>query len=430
LLSGFHVVQSPQISGQLLAAGAIADNDIWAVGFSDQVLAPPVVDSTLAEHFDGKSWSIVSTPPTPSGGVNPPNAQLRGVAGAAGNDVWAVGFKTGPDNPDFGEQLIEHWNGTSWSIDTTGPMMEGGGLDAVTVVSSKNAWAVGSEFEHWNGTSWSIVSNPVISGGASAISADSANDIWAVQGETILHFDGTNWTLVTSHPNVNATSVTALSPTNVWVAGTVSVFFNHRQHSQAAIEHWDGTSWSIVPSPPPTKSPGLDSFLDGIAAVSANDISAVGSFDTNPGLATLTEHWDGASWKIIGSPNPGTATDGLLGVTALSDGTATAVGFQRDQGFDATPLIMQNSASAPKTATTMSAPVNAASVLPAGIIGPAQMRTTPAPPDATPVDQFFTTARKAKEALSLIGRGLAAHPTATDDGLDGLLDDIWLQDRP
>jgi uncharacterized protein (TIGR03118 family) len=111
-----HVASSPQIDGQLLATAAIADNDIWAVGFSDQVTAPPVVDSTLAEHWNGTSWSIVSTPPTPSGGVNPPNAQFLGVAAAASNDVWAVGFKTGPDNPDFGEQLIEHWNGTSWPV--------------------------------------------------------------------------------------------------------------------------------------------------------------------------------------------------------------------------------------------------------------------------------------------------------------------------
>jgi hypothetical protein len=25
----------------------------------------------------------------------------------------------------------------------------------------------------------------------------------------------------------------------------------------------------------------------------------------NRGQATLTEHWDGTSWKIINSPNPG-----------------------------------------------------------------------------------------------------------------------------
>jgi hypothetical protein len=157
-----------------------------------------------------------------------------------------------------------------------------------------------------------------------------------------LHFDGTNWTLVASHPDIEARSVTALSPTNVWVVGAVFVFFNHETHRRAAIEHWDGTGWSIVSSPDPTKSPGLDSSLDGIAAISANDIWAVGSVITSNGqMATLTEHWDGTRWKIIGSPNPGNFSDALFGATALSDGTAAAVGFQQDNGFDKIPLILQ-----------------------------------------------------------------------------------------
>jgi hypothetical protein len=350
-LAGFHVVHSPQIDGQLLATAAIADNDIWAVGFSDQVPAPPVVDSTLAEHFNGTNWSIIPTPNVSSQG-----SEFFGVAGAVSNDVWAVGFRFGTQNPDFGVQLIEHWDGTSWSVDTTGPTIEGDSLQGVTVVSSNNFWAVGGAggnalVEHWDGTSWSIVSNNVIAsaGALSAVSADSANDVWAVGesgtgGPPILHFDGTNWSLslVPSHPDIEATSVTALSPTNVWAVGSVGVFFNHRTHRRAAIEHWDGTSWSIVSSPDPTKSPGLDSSLDGIASISANDIWVVGSVITSRGqMATLTEHWDGTSWKIIGSSNPGNFSDALFGATALSDGTAAAVGFQQDQGLDKMPLILQ-----------------------------------------------------------------------------------------
>jgi hypothetical protein len=158
-----------------------------------------------------------------------------------------------------------------------------------------------------------------------------------------LHFDGTNWTLVPMVSTISAASLTALSPTNVWAVGTVGVFFNHKTHRKAAIEHWDGTSWTIVPSPDATKSPGLDSFLRGIAAISANDIWAVGGANTSGGgSATLTEHWDGTSWKIINSPNPGNFFNGLFGVTALGDGTVVAVGFQEDQGFDAIPLILQN----------------------------------------------------------------------------------------
>ena len=81
-----------------------------------------------------------------------PGGQFFGVAAAASNDVWAVGFKIGPDNPDFGLQLIEHWNGTSWSVDTTGPTIEGDSLSGVTVVSSNNVWAVGRRAA---GTPWS-----------------------------------------------------------------------------------------------------------------------------------------------------------------------------------------------------------------------------------------------------------------------------------
>jgi hypothetical protein len=88
----------------------------------------------------------------------------------------------------------------------------------------------------------------------------------------------------------------------------------------------------------------LDSSLSGIAAISANDIVAVGAFNkSSGGAATLIEHWDGTSWTIISSPNPGAASNSLFGVTALSDGTVVAVGTQTNQGTDETPLILQKS---------------------------------------------------------------------------------------
>jgi uncharacterized protein (TIGR03118 family) len=344
-----NAVSSPQIAGQLLATAAISANDIWAVGFSDQVTAPPVVDTTLAEHFDGKSWSIVPTPSSFHG-------QLQGVAGAASDDVWAVGVNL--SSSSSGGPLVEHWDGTSWSV-VSNPVFTGVGVAAISAHARNDVWIVGNNggnagVEHWDGTSWSTVSSPAFTGvSLNAVSADASNDVWAVgdastifgapfSGPAVLHFDGTSWNLIIPNTPPDFTAVTALSPTNVWAVGTVQVLFDHKAHHQAAIEHWDGTSWSVVPSPSPTKSPGLDSTLDGIAAISANDIWAVGSVITSTGqMATLTEHWDGASWKIVGSPNPGNFSDGLSGVTALSDGTVVAVGFQQDKGFDKDTLILQ-----------------------------------------------------------------------------------------
>jgi hypothetical protein len=352
--TNFSVVPSPSVNGAtLVATAAIADNDIWAVGRGGGN-GP----GTLAEHFDGRSWSVVPTPPLPSGGINGPGGQFFGVAAAASKDVWAVGFKIGPDNPDFGEQLIEHWDGKAWS-EVTSPLVEGDSLRAVAAISANDVWAVGDRseqgsenalIEHWDGTAWSIVPDSSISGVGAvtntllSVSADASNDVWAVGTETLLHFNGTTWSEVPS-PLLHANSVTALSPTNAWAVGTVSVFANHRQHTKPAIEHWDGTTWSIVSSPNPNPAPTKDTALYGIAAISANDIWAVGAgnFSTTSGTATLIEHWDGTSWTIISSPDPGTASNALFAVTALSDGTVVAVGNQEDSNTGViTPLIVQN----------------------------------------------------------------------------------------
>jgi hypothetical protein len=352
--AGLHFVSSPQIAGQLQATAAIAHNDIWAVGFSDQVSAPPVVDSTLAEHWDGTSWSIVPTDSSFHG-------QLQAVAGAASNDVWAVGVNL--SSSSSGGPLVEHWDGMSWSV-VSDPAFTGG-VAAISADATNDVWIVGingntasAAVEHWDGMTWTSLTSPAFTGVTSlnAVSADASHDVWAVgtastifgapfSGPAVLHFDGTGWSLINPNTPVplDCASVTALSPTDVWAVGTVGAFCNHKTHRKAAIEHWDGTSWSIVSSPDPTKSPCLDSSLRGIAAISASDIWAVGfNAASFGGLDTLAEHWNGTSWKIISSANPGNFMNGLFGASTSSDGTVVAVGFQEDQGFDAIPLIEEN----------------------------------------------------------------------------------------
>src|ERR1700719_3311780 len=61
---GLHVVPSPFINNSVLSGAAIiADNDFWAVG---DIAGSS--EATLAEHFDGTGWSVVSTPAV-SGGM-------------------------------------------------------------------------------------------------------------------------------------------------------------------------------------------------------------------------------------------------------------------------------------------------------------------------------------------------------------------------
>ncbi len=327
---GLQIVPSPVINNSTLSAAAIiADNDIWAVG--DIGGGSASAEVTLAEHFGGAGWTVVPTRAVAGG-------MFSSVAGVAGNNVWAVGSQAAGSSVTG---LIEHWDGASWTV-VAGPKLgKGSFLTGVAAISLTDAWAVGSKpapsgstfifdplVAHWDGTSWSLVTSPSFVNGLllKAISADAANDVWVVGGTTVLHFDGANWSRIPSPSKVSLNTVTVLSPGNVWGAGVGPGLYFPR----ATIEHWDGTTWSVVSSPNPTTRG--NSFLEGIAAATANDVWAVGG---GTGAGPVTEHWDGQSWAILATPS---GVGGLNGVAAHSDGTVVAVGV----GTNNSAVILHN----------------------------------------------------------------------------------------
>ena len=339
LLSGvtsLHFVTSPNVpNAGLNATSAVPNNpdDVWAVGSflnsSTNLLTP------LAEHFNGTSWSVVPTATLPPGTAG----ELKSVVAVASNNVWAVGDNAGP--------LIEHWDGTSWSIVPTPSVAAAGTLNAVTATSATDVWAVGQAgghnlIEHFDGTSWSVVPSPIPRNShLSGVSGTSSTDVWAVGSAgrstsdqvQILHWNGQVWSAVPApSPGLEPflTSVVALAPNNAWAVGEATLPVNSSESTgQTLIEHWDGTSWSVVPSPNAGGgSPSAANELFSVAAVSANNIWAVGEF-LDPNLnnyQTLTEHWDGTSWSVIPSPNATAGRNYLAGVTALSTGGVVAVG--------------------------------------------------------------------------------------------------------
>jgi hypothetical protein len=126
-------------------------------------------------------------------------------------------------------------------------------------------------------------------------------------------------------------AVTALSPANVWAVGTGPGVptGGFSAHPTAVVEHWDGTSWTVVPSPNP--NPQGNSLLTAVAAVSGNDVWAVGRQLLGP----FTEHWDGTSWSIVATPS---GVSFLAGMAASSAGTVLAVG----QGTNGSGIILSN----------------------------------------------------------------------------------------
>jgi len=264
---GWSIVPSPNATdyqNQLNAVAAVSASDVWAVGESAPLRGPFV---TLVEHWDGSSWTIVPSP-NPSSG----EGELYGVAAVSATDVWAVG-----DVGGFG---------------------------------------TGTLIEHWDGSQWQLISSPSVKGTFFGIAAHSATDIWAVgsqmNGDPLTeHWDGSAWHVVPAPrvPNYINTldGVTVLSPTDAWAVGNYTI--NRRPiEPKTLIEHWDGQQWSIVPSP----NVGTHgNALFAIAALSAQDVWTVGIHNVN----SLNEHWDGSKWSVI-SPSLNGAASGVAAITS------------------------------------------------------------------------------------------------------------------
>jgi hypothetical protein len=128
---------------------------------------------------------------------------------------------------------------------------------------------------------------------------------------------------------VSLNSIVAISANDIWAAGDSQI---GNGNYQTLIEHWDGTQWNIIASPN-VGSSSFSNYLYGIAAVSSNNVYAVGMYMTDPGYTrqTLIEHWNGMQWSVIASPNVGTIASGLQGVSVVSANNIWAVGFYHAQ---------------------------------------------------------------------------------------------------
>ena len=343
----WKVVDSPNPSGDfpILRSVAVASaDDVWAVG------------DGLIEHWNGNRWRLVSAAP----GGNPP--EFKSVTALASDDVWAVGLRW-EGSPSYPRTLIEHWDGSAWTVVTSpNGSTTGSQLLGVDAVSANDIWAVGSSstlgppyentlIEHWDGASWSIIPSPNPSGGnfnkLTGVAVVAANDIWAVgsySGSTghsqtlIEHWDGSTWSIVPS-PNVGPygnylSSVSAHSANDVWAVGATN------NSTQSLILHWDGISWSVVPSP---NIADWMNQLQSVTTVAADDVWAVGvayftwyisDGDEITSSQTIIQHWNGTAWSIVPSPNPGdgnnyygTITNALYGVAAVSASDVWAVGM-------------------------------------------------------------------------------------------------------
>ena len=164
---------------------------LTSVSCASQITCTAVGSDNLVVGWNGKRWSIQPTPkPSRMRSIGP-----TGVSCASKSSCIAVGsIRSG--GMLSGRMLVEHWNGTRWSIQrATNPA---GGTDitlmGVSCATATACTAVGSYnnragrgralVERWNGTKWSIQPTPnpasAIGSGLSAVSCPSATACMAL----------------------------------------------------------------------------------------------------------------------------------------------------------------------------------------------------------------------------------------------------------
>jgi hypothetical protein len=103
--------------------------------------------------------------------------------------------------------------------------------------------------------------------------------------------------------------------------------------TQTLIARWDGKSWQEVQSP----SPGtVTNQLDAVSALSSDDVWAVGHSTSGDVPEALVLHWDGSEWSRV--PIPGLAAGiELLDVAVVSRDSVWAVGTSVPNPRDTKP---------------------------------------------------------------------------------------------
>jgi hypothetical protein len=337
-------------------AGSSA-NDVWA--FGDFLPSNPIanVDATLtfAEHWNGSKWVIERTPNTG------PNFNSFYGAAASHGWAWAVGEHLNRAYQD--RALVEVWNGSRWSIaNTPQPGSVRDILFGASALSPTDVWAVGDQqgangkfetlVEHWDGTAWSVVPSPdpgLAGNHLYAVDAVSANNVWAVGQELtgqvpdlglVEHWNGLNWSVVHS-PVLPTKSVmltgVAVSGGQVWTVGEADS--PDISGGQPLIEHQQAGVWTVPSIPLPSNQNWTN--LWGVT-VDNQTVYAVGTYvdNTTDNNNSLIYKGVGNTWTIDQGPNPGTGSNILGGVTTVG-GHAWAAGMY-DNGNQEIPFIEQH----------------------------------------------------------------------------------------
>jgi hypothetical protein len=302
----------------------------------------------LAEHWDGSGWTLMTTANPDGTSVN----QLGDISCATDASCIAVGWDNASGSY-ASETLAERWDGSSWTLMT---VPSGPGSTVLTALSCTPpaCMAVGSTddkvgrpkpfSETWSGTQWSVAHTPDAHGRPSerlvGVSCTSATACMAVGsgcssasacGARAARWDGTSWSGVGTaklahHADAEMTAVSCADASDCVAVGSSSLSGDE----STLAEEWNGSSWTqLGPSSPHGSSSVFFDQFDSISCFSTTECMAVGSWtgDANGDAESLAESWVNGAWTILNAPMPaGSFTATLYGVSCPGASLCMAVG--------------------------------------------------------------------------------------------------------
>jgi hypothetical protein len=239
--------------------------------------------------------------------------------GLGASDIWAAGVAG----------AMWHWDGARWHDVPTGTDDD---LLALWGSRPDDVWAGGIDgaLLRWDGRGWrrwQVPAAPNIGARSQRAAADTnvrslagsaGDDVWAVSGTELLHFDGRSWSRVPAPAAVDA--VWAAGRNDLWVATHESraaldrtartpVGAGEDGDAIAGIFRWDGLVWEQSKREHPMLWRGR---LVGIRGRDSGEIWAWGTHG-------LFEHYDGRRWSTV------SAHIGTRAVLDVALGTGGAV---------------------------------------------------------------------------------------------------------
>lgn len=181
------------------------------------------------------------------------------------------------------------------------PLPQGTALNAFGGTGPNDIWAVGraGSILHYDGTIWSL-SQSGTSDDLNGVWASSKSEAWAVGDKgTVLHFNGSSWTAQDSGVLTSLRSLWGTSSSDIWAVGNGGV-----------TVHYNGSAWTAV------VNPALQNLYR-VSGSSANNVWAVGP------SGTVIRYTD-AAWKSM--PIPGQTTTNWNDVWVSPSGEVWTVG--------------------------------------------------------------------------------------------------------